>query len=638
LLELGSVRRLAILMLLLFAAPVGAAPIGGGLPRTALKQALALKKSWRARGELLMRGAALEAEHVAALEDQLRTSHILPVDAARGPRAVQPPATVRIHVEALHRELAGLLPAETQGEIRELVDRALEHVRGRKLYARAGLHGLADLLEDELISGAVARTPEDAARLAIAAEAVHLAARNVSVHALGEGLQPPEVKYALKKDPGLADLVARAQAEGVDIAFRRSEQTPPEALAAIERIAIISQGRFQQTWLPQLVRSGNMPKLTFGEGDLQRARSRELIAEDASEAEVRAQLERDVATIRQTAGRMMGFAVGPGAPRGLEARLERALDALRVEHALGRMIFDDANRRTSGAQEIVKKMVLVGPLAHLFEHFGHGAIAKLFAGTADDLLNEAVEIGQLYKSGFTKAELAKRFYVNVPVLAAATYGASQVEHLQLTGHAAAAGELFGASAVALSFSSALQSIAMYKAAYDSLLREGKIEGKIGPLAGDPRFQKVLRELDHARELVSPAGRETLLREVKTHLEGLGSAISEQEKAAVLDTLAHLDLAQIDAQVRSPAQLMRWKAAVKQDFSNPTRFGLLLGAALAPLVGAAAAKAGLLNNGFVLAAVGSVESVTGGLMVRAARRLNDWKHQRAVEREIAALGR
>ena len=642
-------RPLAAVLVVALAAPVHAGPIGRAwragralFPRRAapvhaeLDEALRDKALWQRR-DLLFRAGLTRAqidERLGAVEASLRGRGVYPVDAGGHARALQSPSLVEQHVRALDRELADALPAAEHARVREVVARALAQVRGRSLFARPGLAGLADLLEDELIGQPLA----PGAGHAIAA--VRDAAERTSLTPIDAARPALEVRYALKKDPGLRARIAAARADGVEISFRRAERTPAAALEAINRIAVATQENYLLNWLPGLVLHDRTPRLAVSAVGRDRAVAGGLFAEGATDEQIGDQLARDVRTIRQAARRMMGFVLdGPGRHAGLDAALEAAVDDLRADHALARMLFDNADERTGKAQEIIKKMMWVGPVAHgieMLDHTGVG-VAKLFAGTADDLMGFYGEREALRESGFTPAEIRKRYGTALAVFAGASYASYRVEHLLRSGHTLEAGALFGVSAVALSLTTALQSMAMYRRGYDALVREGKIDGKVGPLAGDARFQAMLRTFDRSASLLAPARKADLLALARRHLDGLGEAISAEDKAGILDALAHLDLEQIDAQVRSPSQLRRWKEAVRQDFSNPTRLGILLGSAMAPFTGLVAAKAGLMDNGFVMAAIGSTESLVGGLLVSAAKRLDDRKQRRALEAKLAALG-
>lgn len=74
-----------------------------------------------------------------------------------------------------------------------------------------------------------------------------------------------------------------------------------------------------------------------------------------------------------------------------------------------------------------------------------------------------------------------------------------------------------------------------------------------------------------------------------------------------------------------------KLALKQDFTNPARLGLLLGASLAPVMGIIGAVLGLMHNGWILAIIGSTESIVAGLTVILADRINEWRFHRRLKK-------
>ncbi len=127
----------------------------------------------------------------------------------------------------------------------------------------------------------------------------------------------------------------------------------------------------------------------------------------------------------------------------------------------------------------------------------------------------------------------------------ATYGAFQVEPLIEAGHIGWAGAVFGLSAVALSLTTAIQSIGMYRQCYERLVKEGKLRLTAG--------QSV------------------------------------------------------------------WRLALRQDFTNPARLGLFAGAFTSPLLAALVftLAPAWVHNGWMLALLGSTESVVAGLTVVAA---------------------
>lgn len=83
---------------------------------------------------------------------------------------------------------------------------------------------------------------------------------------------------------------------------------------------------------------------------------------------------------------------------------------------------------------------------------------------------------------------------------------------------------------------------------------------------------------------------------------------------------------------------RWKMAILQDFTNPTRLGLLIGSLVSPVL------AGIvfifipswLHNGWVLAVLGSAETFIAALTVVLAMRIGDWRLASQLESAIRAL--
>jgi hypothetical protein len=76
-----------------------------------------------------------------------------------------------------------------------------------------------------------------------------------------------------------------------------------------------------------------------------------------------------------------------------------------------------------------------------------------------------------------------------------------------------------------------------------------------------------------------------------------------------------------------------KLALIQDFTNPARLGLILGASMAPVMGIIGASLGIMHNGWVLAAIGSTESIVAGLTVIFADRINEFRFRRSLEKRI-----
>lgn len=368
-----------------------------------------------------------------------------------------------------------------------------------------------------------------------------------------ERFLPVELRFLFAHDPSSKEKVRKLLAAGRSIGVRTVEQTPERVLEAVKHVSFYSQHNCILTWLPELLRDKHLPAFT----DEDRARARERGAD--LDADVRAILD-----ARLTFKKLVlvdGEYAGVGSEeQRLMRELSESLYPLAVDYIVHRIVIDNANERTEIAQNIIKAMLFIGPITHMLEKFMPG-VGKVFAATTDDLMAEAAEISALRGSGFSWKELRKRFVILVPIFALATYGAFQVEPLLEHGYVLLAGALFGLSAVALSLTTAIQSIGMYLGSVRALKREGKWH-------------------DH------------------------GGTKSDL-----------------------------W-AAIVQDFTNPARLGLLLGASLAPIMGMLAASLGGFHNGWVLAGVGSTESIVAGLTVIFSSRIAAWRFRRGLERRIA----
>ena len=383
---------------------------------------------------------------------------------------------------------------------------------------------------------------------------------NIDVVSLGEELEfphllPKELRYAFKKDPSLKSRVAALLRNGKALGVRTVERTPERVLSAINNISTISQHRTITTWLPQLLLSKTRP--LFLESDHSHA------------AESGVDLDGETAVILSHRLDFKKFVLVNEARQDSTDEDEHLIDDLNgiispvvIRHVISRMTFDNADTRTATAQAIIKALLVIGPITHVLELYTHG-FGKLFAASTDDVLAEAAELFALRGSGFTWNQLIIRSRILIPVFALATYGAFRVDPLIEAGHIALAGFVFGVSSVALSLTTALQSVRMYKQCIDDLVRDGKL---------------------------SRAG-----------------------------------------------QMSRWIAAIKQDFTNPARLGLIIGSVLSPLVSMTIFLwfPQFVHNGWVLATLGTAESLTAGFVVIVARRLNTLKFQLEMNRLLRA---
>ncbi|MBI2135612.1 hypothetical protein HYU06_00910 [Candidatus Woesearchaeota archaeon] len=362
---------------------------------------------------------------------------------------------------------------------------------------------------------------------------------------------PDEIKYILKETPHNREKLIQVIEEGKAIGVRIFERTPDALLKAVSDISINSQHFCITTWLPQLLKEGKKP--IFTENDYNHAKAHKV------------DLDKDLNTILRYKTKFKQVVLIDINNSGITkheqdfvAHLNEILYQLAVDYIIFRIISDNAHERTAIAQNIIKAMLFVGPIAHILEKYSHG-FGKIFAASADDLLGESAELMALRGSGFSWRFLLKRLKILVPVFILATYGAYKVEHFFVSGHIIFAGILFGLSSVALSLTTAILSISMYYHSVETLIKERKLKPHT-------RWEKVIE-------------------------------------------------------------------ALRQDFTNPARLGLLIGSSLAPITGIIAAVSGLMYNGWVLAAVGSTESIGAGLTIILWNKISHWRYHRRLEREF-----
>ncbi len=360
---------------------------------------------------------------------------------------------------------------------------------------------------------------------------------------------PVEIQYIFNKYPEYRQKMKDILAQGKAIGIRTVLKTPENILKAVHTISVHGQENYIITWLPKLLKDKHRP--VFTEKDQLRAEQHGENLEEAIETILKDRLrfKRLVLIDEENIG------IKPTEQQFM-TELSEIIYPLAVDYSVFRVIADNAQERTAIAQSIIKALFIIGPVAHFLEHYAAG-IGKVFAASADDLLGESAEIMALRGSGFSWRELAKRGRILIPVFIVATYGAFQVEPLIHEGNLILAGIVFGLSAVALSLTTAIQSIFMYRKNLKHLVHEKKVS------------------------------------------------------------------------VRSNSEIT--KMALVQDFTNPARLGLLLGAGLAPVMGILGAVSGLMSNGWVLAAIGSTESIVAGLTVIFANVINEKRFQRKLKR-------
>jgi hypothetical protein len=374
---------------------------------------------------------------------------------------------------------------------------------------------------------------------------------NIQVISLEEELEfvkllPKEFRYAIKKNRSLKERMASILKNGKAIGIRTVEKTPERVLSAINNISVLSQHRTIITWLPPLLLSRVRPLILPRDYEL------------ASKSDV--DLDEEIDLILSHRLDFKRFILIDEDGRGIAEGEKQLIDELNetispivIRHVISRMTFDNADTRTATAQAIIKALLVIGPITHVLEHVTRG-FGKIFAASTDDVLSEAAELFALRGSGFTWKQLIVRSRILIPVFALASYGAFQVDSLIENGMLAWGGIVFGTSSVALSLTTALQSVRMYKQCVDEMVRDGKFS------------------------LVNRRG--------------------------------------------------HWITALKQDFTNPARLGLFIGAVMSPMISMTVfvGFSQLVHNGWVLALLGTTETITAGVVVILARRLNAFKFQ------------
>lgn len=298
--------------------------------------------------------------------------------------------------------------------------------------------------------------------------------------------------------------------------------------------------------------------------------------------------------------------------------LNGRLSAINKDYIAAKLQFDVSSEQTAIAQKIMKAMMFIAPAAEVLEQLDLGMAAKLVAGSADDLGNEAAEIKALLGAGFTWQELTKRFKLLAVAFAVASGLSAGAETLLDAGMNTIAGVAFAESATLMSSVTAAQSVKMFKEKLELLLAEEKLT-TADTLELDPRVKNVWKQIQSRKASEIPTKEEMLtgLQQVLDILVEQGK-LSEQKRQTIMEDAAQIDLEQLRKLISAKASWAQWKKAFRQDFNNPVRKGLLIGILAAPFIGAAAGRAGGLHYGLVLAGVGTVETLAGGAVVMAAK--------------------
>jgi len=391
------------------------------------------------------------------------------------------------------------------------------------------------------------RTPIDRYEVRVVTSAAELA--------VAEFL-PAEIQYVLAARPSRFETFRGLLERGYGIGVRTLERTPERILVAVDRISRETQENTIIPWLERLLREEELP--VFSEEELRFAEAKGVNLYEETKEILSNRFEFRKIVLIDLHNRAIGEA-----EQALMREVNEDLYPLSIDAIVHRVVFDNAHTRTEAAQSVIKALLVVGPIAHVLEHFLSG-LGKIFAASADDLLSEVAELFALRGSGFTWKQLYKRSRILIPVFILATIGAFNVEPLIRQGRIGLAGVVFGLSAVALSLTTAIQSIGMYRTAFANLATSGKLNVRPGQ-----------------------------------SLTGF---------------------------------------ALRQDFTNPARLGLFVGALCSPVMSAIVFTLlpDLTKNGWLLALLGSTESVIAGLTVIGASRIEKWMFRKKVEKAMRGM--
>lgn len=365
-------------------------------------------------------------------------------------------------------------------------------------------------------------------------------------------LIPEELKYIFRKEPKLKAQVRKLiENRHLSIGVRTAERTPERVVDAINNVSIYSQHLTVTTWLPGLLEHNKKPLITAAD----RAEAKKHSIDLDEEVEL-------IYSFRDEYKRVIllnthNLEPSPG-ERKLINHMNEVLVPVTLSAATRSMVFDAAHTRTEIAQSIIKSLIVIGPITHVLEKFARGW-GKVFAASVDDLMTETAEFFALRGAGFTWKQIWKRAYILVPVFILATWGLLSVEHFIEQDRYIIAGLLFGIGAVALSLTTAIQSIFMFHARVKELEDEKKMKFKT-------RWQL-------------------------------------------------------------------WKVAIRQDFTNPARLGLFVGAIASPILAATIfwGFPFLTHNGWVLALLGSTETIVAGVTIIYARKISNQRFRRKLRR-------
>jgi len=428
------------------------------------------------------------------------------------------------------------------------------------------------------------------------------------------------------------EFLENLKKRGAEISLVVCQRSPEEVLKAIRYIAVESQHKFVSTWLPAMVRKGTEPVIlkkdvealkkeyserlrTLQEIKIQ-SEFRRLLIEKLWGEEL-AQKTDFSESIEKIAGFIpffMSIEVKGGDLSVEDIQRIREINQkfdkdIGNEYALRKLLFDDANNTSEHAQNIIKAMTIIGPTAHILEHFGNlPGLAKFLAASADDIMSEWAEILALLGAGVTWKEIKNRFKVLGPAFPVAFFLAGIVEPAREKLNERIAGTIFSLAAVFLSAVTCVLSVKMFAENYLKLAREGKIP-EHPPTINKSAIEKIRKILE---TLTAPVTKEDIWKAIEETLRELGEdEESIQEKEKLFSKFAQSKtFEEIFEALKEPSILEKYLKGLKEAAGiNPARFGIAVGALSAGIFGFLAGPV-FLRKPLLYALAGSYESVAG----------------------------
>ena len=174
-----------------------------------------------------------------------------------------------------------------------------------------------------------------------------------------EDTLPIEIRYIFKQSPEYKKRVRQILSEGKAIGIRTMLRTPENILRAVHTISVHTQGNYIITWLPQLLKNKHRPKVT--ELDKARPLPHNENLDQAVETILRDRLRfKKLVLIDEE-----NIGIKPE-ERRLMTELSEIIYPVAIDYSVFRVVADNARERTHVAQTIVKALLIIVPIAHLF--------------------------------------------------------------------------------------------------------------------------------------------------------------------------------------------------------------------------------------------------------------------------------